>query len=392
MDEHGRFAPLPSKLLEKLKPPEALKTDVLHDKINIQETRHLLKKIKKTSSPGMDGITISKIINMSDYAFQKFGEAMNKVLDGRQGIGDILKTAYVSFIPKKKGYTEWELAQPNLFRPITVLPIINRILSYVINRRMQKLIVENCIISKSQRGFTQGPKTVEIPQAIRNLCKHAKATKNDIYITMVDYSDAYGSVIHQRLLEIMAAIGFPENSIRLIRQLVEGHGLHVKTHFGLTNRINLLKGIAQGDPIAPTFFNIYTELISRAIAHEKLEYQNNFIDFSILTYADDTTLISNSRGRAQKQLNTLVKTREKLGLTVKDKTKLTGFTHNNNRMSQVQHIKLQGNPLSVIPFNEPVKIVGYTFTADNSIGSAGKELIKKITQLAGEEMCETMGQ
>lgn len=141
---------------------------------------------------------------------------------------------------------------------------------------------------------------MEIPQAIRNHCKHVKVAKNDIYITMVDYSDAYGSVLHQRLLEIITAIGLPRNSVNLIKQLIMGHGLHVKTHFGLTKRIELHKGIAQGDHIAPTFFNLYTEL------------------------------------------------------------------------------------LTVIPFNEPVKIVGYTFTANNAIGCAGRELINKVIQLIGE--------
>lgn len=383
IDPNGNLIPLPTPFKNTLASGN-INSEEIHRKIDRLDLRNKLKSIKRNSSPGMDGITMDMITAMSDHSFNTLRSAFDDILSNRDQIPTKLKTAYVSFIPKKSGYSAQELTQPNLFRPITVLPIIYRIITNIVNHRLQNVIQNSGIISQNQRGFTKKAKTCEVPQAIKNVCSHAKKAKGNIYITMVDYSDAYGSVIHDRLMEIIKYMGFPPNSLNLFEQLIRGHGLHIKTHYGLTNRIDLKKGIAQGDPIAPTLFNIYTELVTRVIKDIRSGYPINFIDHSIVAYADDTTIISNTHNRAQIQLNKLVEVAAILGLRVNDKTKLTGFKYNKTKLLPINPLLLQGKPLEVVAPNSPVKIVGFTFTADNNNGVAGKALTGKILEVANK--------
>lgn len=92
-NEQGEIMPLPSRMLELLKPQQPLNTDEPHDRVDIVEIRKLLRGIKKTSAPGMDGLTISMINNLSDYALKRFGEAINDVLNGRHTIGYLIENS-----------------------------------------------------------------------------------------------------------------------------------------------------------------------------------------------------------------------------------------------------------------------------------------------------------
>jgi len=339
-------------------------TNYIHSKVSLVDLKKLLSKLKKKSAAGIDGITISMIRSLNDNTLRILCKHISSVLNGEYNHNlAILKIGYVSLIPKKANYSTEELSNPASFRPITVLPILYKIISAIINYRLSKILLNNNIISPTQRGFKKGARPIDISRTIKNLCNTAFSSKKDLYITMIDYSDAYGSVIHQRLAELLKLLGFPCKTVHLLSNILGQHSIHLKTYYGLTPAVNISRGLPQGDPLAPTLFNLYTEIISRILNETKLGFQSHSATITNLTYADDTTLIDTSHSNAQEKLTILAKLCKELGLEINTmKTKIAGisFTPSSQSPTSVKPLILDSKPLTVIPFDSPFKIVGYT--------------------------------
>ena len=91
-------------------------------------------------------------------------------------------------------------------------------------------------------------------------------------------------------------MGVPVHLIVLLRNLYTKQEATIKTEFGETDSINIGKGVRQGCILSPLLFNIYAENIMR----EALEDWDGGISIggrriTNLRYADDTTLIAETK-------------------------------------------------------------------------------------------------
>ena len=91
-------------------------------------------------------------------------------------------------------------------------------------------------------------------------------------------------------------MGVPVHLIVLLQKLYTKQEATIRTEFGETDTINIGKGVRQGCILSPLLFNIYAENIMR----EALEDWNGGISIggrmiTNLRYADDTTLIAETK-------------------------------------------------------------------------------------------------
>ena len=91
-------------------------------------------------------------------------------------------------------------------------------------------------------------------------------------------------------------MGVPVHLIVLLQKLYTKQEGTIRTEFGETDTINIGKGVRQGCILSPLLFNIYAENIMR----EALEDWDGGISIggrmiTNLRYADDTTLIAETK-------------------------------------------------------------------------------------------------
>ena len=79
----------------------------------------------------------------------------------------------------------------------------------------------------------------------------------------MDFSKAFDSVNWDYIRAILAAYQVPELLIRAIMSLYEGAQARVKVNGELSMLFDLLRGILQGDTIAPYLFIIVADYILR---------------------------------------------------------------------------------------------------------------------------------
>ena len=82
----------------------------------------------------------------------------------------------------------------------------------------------------------------------------AKLTRKDIYLLMVDFSEAFDTIDHDKLLQIMYDLGFPTDATEVVKDLYTGATTAFTTPFGNTEPMPMDRGTIQGDSLSPFLF------------------------------------------------------------------------------------------------------------------------------------------
>ena len=124
-------------------------------------------------------------------------------------------------------------------------------------------------------------------------------------------------------------MGIPDHLTSLLRNLYAGWEATVRTGQGTTDWFQIGKGVRQGCILSPCLFNLYAEYIMRnggldeAQAGIKIAGRN----INTLRYADDTTLMTESKEELKSLLEKVREESGKSGLKLNIwKTKIMAFS------------------------------------------------------------------
>ena len=100
-------------------------------------------------------------------------------------------------------------------------------------------------------------------------------------------------------------MGTPDHLTYLLRNLYAGQEVTVRTGRGTTYWFQIGKGVRKGCILSPCLFNLYAEYIMRNAGLEEAQAGIKIAGGNInnLRYADDTTLMAESKDRTKEPLN-----------------------------------------------------------------------------------------
>ena len=163
---------------------------------------------------------------------------------------------------------------------------------------------------------------------IANICwviEKAKEFQKNIYFCFIAYAKVFDCVDHNKLWKILQEMGISDYLTCLLRTLFAGQEATVRTGNGTTDWIQIGKGVCQGCILLPCLFNFYAEYIMQnawldeAQAGIKIAGRN----INNLRYADDTTLMAESKEELKGLLMKVEEESEKAGLKLNiQKTKI----------------------------------------------------------------------
>src|SRR5574337_294090 len=153
----------------------------------------------------------------------------------------------------------------------------------------------------------------------------AREFQKNIYFCFIDYAKAFDCVDPNKLWKILKEMGIPDHLTCLLRNLYAGQEAAVRTGHGTTDWFQMGKGVHQSCTLSPCLFNLYAEYIMRnagldeAQAGIKIARRNT----NNLRYADDTTLMAESKEELKSLLMKVKEESEKAGLKLNiQKTKI----------------------------------------------------------------------
>ena len=125
-------------------------------------------------------------------------------------------------------------------------------------------------------------------------------------------------------------MGIPDHLTCLLRNLYARQEATVRTGHGTTDWFQIGKGVCQGCILSPCLFNFYAEYIMRNAGLEGAQAGIKLAGRKInnLRYADDTTLMAESKGELKSLLMKVKDESEKAGLKLSiQKTKIMASGH-----------------------------------------------------------------
>ena len=183
------------------------------------------------------------------------------------------------------GYSPWNHSRTSEHRDVWYLPITN-------NQRKQQIANIHWIIEK------------------------AREFQKNIVFCFIDYAKAFDCVDHNKLWKILKEMGIPGHLTCLLRNLYAGQEAIVRTGHGTTDWFQIGKGVRQGCILSPCLFNLYAEYIMRNAGLEETQagIKISGRNINILRYADDTTLMAESKEELKSLLMKVKEEIEKAGL------------------------------------------------------------------------------
>lgn len=229
----------------------------------------------KDSSPGVDGIPYSFILNCSVSAKKILLSILNAIfLSGT--LPEDWKTQLILPILKPGKPCN----DHNSYRPIALSCTLAKILEHLVKNRLEWFVESRGILARSQFGFRKGLSTMDSLSIFTTDIQIALSKRESLVALFLDVSAAYDNVLLPVLRQKMLNLSFPVRLVNFISGLFSSRSVSFKYQNSFHPARSVWKGLPQGSVLSPLLYSIYTYDLELSV--------NSFCN--ILQYADDLAL------------------------------------------------------------------------------------------------------
>ena len=332
------------------------------------EILDIVKKLNN-SSYGLNSISTRMFKVVADVLVDPLCTIINTSF--QSGIfPDCLKHAVVTPIFKSGTSTD-----SSNYRPISILPLLNKIIEKCMLSRLSKFMDKFGIINSCQFGFLKGKSTSD---GILNFVEYVYGKLNTREHTIgvgVDLSKEFDTVNHDILIRKLFRYGVRGVVSSWFRSYLAGRTQSVRVGDAISSKRSTTSGVPQGSVLGPSLFILYIN-----------DVVNISVDPHFTLYADDTTIaLSNSN------LNDLVQDlNSNLNLfhtwTINNRISLNAnktsalFISNRSNVGNVPPITINN---VVIPYCDCIKFLGVFLDSRLNFSRQLQYVCSKVSKAAG---------
>ena len=281
----------------------------LNKEISIEEVTASINKLNNNKTPGIDNISAEMIkygpVTLFEAIKEILNEAFEKEIELELGEGILVSL-------QKPGKTKGPVTN---LRPVILLPLLRKILSNIVLRRIQPKVGQ--FLADSQAAYRSNRSTSDIVWAYKWIIAKTQISEIKVYITGIDMSSAFDTIRREQLISIVKKF-LDEDEVRMIQLLLSNTTLDVRINNAETEPFISNMGSPQGDALSGVLFNIYFEELLRKVRTfrhemdrddgEEMNGGNRSLTFlpQEAIYADDADFLTTS----EEEKNTIT---EKIG-------------------------------------------------------------------------------
>ena len=246
----------------------------------------LLKQLNPAKSAGIDNLTGKFLKEGAPVLASPITDLVNLSIS-LSLFPDDCKIAKLKPLYKKEAKTK-----PKNYRPISLLPLLSKIIERIIHNQTQEFLDKNNILYKYQSGFRKHYST---DTCLCYLTDKVKIGFEEGLLTgiLIDLQKAFDTIDHSILLEKMSCLGFAGKTIAWYTSYLTNRSFIVNVGKESSSPGKLSCGVPQGSILGPLLFLLYVNDMPQAVNSE------------LLLYADDTCLIYTGKDiqKIEEQLN-----------------------------------------------------------------------------------------
>ena len=196
-----------------------------------------------------------------------------------------------TLLPFVKSYKK-SLKSANNYRGISLIPILTKILEYIILQKCPELTASHL----SQFGFKTHSSTQHAEFLISETIKDYNHKGSNVYLCSLDAEKAFDSCNWDILFEkLFYEKKLPLQVVKVLKSLYTKGVYQVNYNGTISYRFKAAQGVFQGSILSPHLYNIYTEELLKNIAVSTDAGTTLHGSFTgIIAYADDIILISST--------------------------------------------------------------------------------------------------
>ena len=120
----------------------------------------------------------------------------------------------------------------------------SKILLKILQKRIEWKVEQE--VSATQAGFRRKSGTRDQIFNLKLIIQKCREFNADLYVCFIDYSRAFDCASHSKLWETLRDMGFPNNVVKLMKELYKGQQSAVRTICGTIEWFSVKKELDKG--------------------------------------------------------------------------------------------------------------------------------------------------
>jgi hypothetical protein len=226
----------------------------LGDDISTEEVEAVLKHLKHRKSGSPNSRLVGELLKYSGKGGCELITALLSLMWQFECKPSFMKMGYVVSI-FKKGDTE----DPGNYRPLSMLHVIGKVYSKIINQRIMEGCEEHEVLHEAQNGFRWDRRCEDHLVTLKEVLAGRLEAGESTFLYSTDVFKAYDTCWRDGLFYTLWQAGIKGKMFRVLQDMYQGTR-SVATYDGKQSKegsFDVKMGLAQGDPLSPTLFALF---------------------------------------------------------------------------------------------------------------------------------------
>lgn len=265
--------------MNRIIPPDSITNNAMMEAITTTELFFAIKESASRKSPGNDGIPKEFYLKAFDIIHPQLNLIINEALQGN--IPEKFVEGVIVLCKKK---TDDQTIKA--YRPISLLNYDYKLLSRILKKRLEKVMVENNLLNSNQKCSNSDRNIFEAILAIKDRIAELNCKRKRGKLISFDFDHAFDRVNIDYLMVVMRNIHLNPNFVQLLGKIMSSSHSRLLINGNLTPQFPIQRSVRQGDPISMHLFVLYLHPLLerlRTICNDPLDL--------LVAYADDISII-----------------------------------------------------------------------------------------------------
>ncbi|CAH8490734.1 unnamed protein product [Dicrocoelium dendriticum] len=188
-------------------------------------------------------------------------------------------------------YKSGSRAEPANYRPITLLPVISKVMESIVAEALMGYLENNQILVPEQHGFRQNHSCTTNLLIARASWTESVDAGAEVDAAYLDFSKAFDHIDHRILHHKLQKYGIGDPVLYWIGDFLLQRHLNMRVRSNLSESIEVQCGVPQGSVLGPRLFLVFINDLASVLSSNCLLFADDLKVWRTIAAVDDHTFL-----------------------------------------------------------------------------------------------------